>query len=272
MKTKKIGAVSYLNTVPLIEGLQNLAPDYQVCLDLPSRLATRLAAGELDVALIPTVEALRAPHYRIISDACIACCGPVWSVKILSRVPLEQVRSISLDEGSRTSVALTKILLHRRFGIEPEYQTLRMQDDFRTTTSDAVLIIGDRAMHFSYAGFPYVFDLGEVWYDWTKLPFVFAVWAARADADWTDEELGRLSHVFSRSRNQGLAAAMQISARCAGTYGLTLEQCRKYLTWHLHYHLGSAEKQGLKLFSEYAAEMALIPHEPEIRFHDLQVA
>ena len=102
----RIGAVSYLNTKPLVYGLADLAPQHELVYDLPSRLADRLAAGALDVALIPSVEYFQRPDYEIVSDACIACRGPVRSVKLLSRVPLESIRTLALDEGSRTSAVL----------------------------------------------------------------------------------------------------------------------------------------------------------------------
>jgi chorismate dehydratase len=110
----RVGAVQYLNTRPLVHGLA--AAGVRLEFDLPSRLADRLAAGTLDVALIPSIEMFRAPSKTIISDACIACRGPVWSVKLFSRVPIGQIRTLALDEGSRTSVALVQILLAERAG------------------------------------------------------------------------------------------------------------------------------------------------------------
>ncbi len=110
-KRVRIGAVEYLNTKPLIYRLAESAPQVELVLDLPSRLADRLAARELDVALIPSVEFVHNPRYRIVSDACIACRGPVLSVKLFSRVPAAEIRSLALDEGSRTTAALVQILL-----------------------------------------------------------------------------------------------------------------------------------------------------------------
>src|ERR1044072_1475060 len=99
----RIGAVNYLNTKPLIYQLEKLAPQAELVLDLPSRLADGLAAERLDVALIPSIEFLQDPSYTIISDACIGCRGPVMSVKLFSRVAPERIRSLALDEGSRRS-------------------------------------------------------------------------------------------------------------------------------------------------------------------------
>src|SRR5688572_30413701 len=110
----RIGAVEYLNTKPLVYNLTQIAPQAEVVFDLPSRLADRLAAEELDVALIPSIEFFQDPAYRVVSDACIACRGPVLSVKLFSRVPAERIRSLALDEGSRTSAALVQILLKEK--------------------------------------------------------------------------------------------------------------------------------------------------------------
>ena len=115
MGRPKIGAVSYLNTKPLVAGLKD-QHDFEVIFDLPSRLADRLSARHFDAALIPVVEAVSNPDYVIVSDACIACRGPVWSVKLMSRVPAEEIKTLALDEGSRTSRALTRVFLDKKFG------------------------------------------------------------------------------------------------------------------------------------------------------------
>ena len=117
MPRPKIGAVSYLNTKPLVAGLERRATDYELIFDLPSRLADQLARGDLDVALIPVIEAAAHPEYTIVSDACIACHGPVWSVKLFSKVPIAEIKTLALDEGSRTSRALTRIFLANKYGL-----------------------------------------------------------------------------------------------------------------------------------------------------------
>ena len=139
----RIGAVSYLNTKPLVYGLAELAPQHELVFDLPSRLADDLAAGRLDVALIPSIEFFKNPTYTIISDACIACRGPVRSVKLFSRVPPTDIRTLALDEGSRTSAALVRILLRKRFGIEPTFVPLPIDARPESVAADALLLIGD---------------------------------------------------------------------------------------------------------------------------------
>jgi chorismate dehydratase len=266
-RTHKIGAVSYLNTVPLIHELGILAPEYEVVLDLPSRLADRLAAGEMDVALIPSIEVPLASDLTIVSDACIGCCGPVWSVKLLSRVPIEKIRSVALDEGSRTSVVLTKLLLQKQYGTVPKYCTLSMNDDYRMVSTDAVLVIGDRAMQSTQIGFPHQYDLGQCWQEWTGLPFVFAVWAARP---WAD--LDRLAAVLGEARDQGVAMAASIAKSQSAKYDLSVGQCLRYFTEFLNFRFGEAEKTSLQVFFQRASELSFIPANTELRFHDCEVA
>src|SRR5436309_2890482 len=176
--TMRIGAVSYLNTKPLVYGLAELAPQHELVFDLPSRLADDLSAGRLDVALIPSIEFFKDPTYTIISDACIACRGPVRSVKLFSRVPLSAIHTLALDEGSRTSAALVRILLRERFGIEPKFLPLAIEARPETIEADALLLIGDRAIQPPNGRFVAEWDLGDVWCRWSELPFVFAMWVA----------------------------------------------------------------------------------------------
>src|SRR5450432_861956 len=112
----RIGAVTYLNTKPLIHQLEQLAPEADLILELPSRLADQLSAGKLDVALIPIVEVFRGEGYRLLPDMAIASSGPVLSVTVFSKVPWQQIRTLALDEGSRTSAALVQVLLRKRYG------------------------------------------------------------------------------------------------------------------------------------------------------------
>ena len=185
----------------------------------------------------------------------------------MSRVAGEKIRTLALDEGSRTSCALVQILLDRKFGVQPDCRSLAIEDDWRSVETDAVLIIGDRAMKASEPGFPFVWDLGETWNQWTGKPFVFAVWAARSDCD-----LDRLDRVLSLSRDRGVRDVEKISVEQAPLYGLSDVECLRYLRDNLHFHLGADEKSGLDLFLQMAAELLLI-HQPfQLQFHDCQTA
>lgn len=250
----RIGAVQYLNTRPLIYGLNG-----NLDFDLPSRLADRLSAGDLDVALIPSVElfrgmANRQDPYRIVSESCIACRGPVMSVRLFFRTRPERIRRLAVDEGSRTSVALCRILLNEQFGVKPEIELLPINSTAAQSSADAVLLIGDRAIAPTGGGFQAVWDLGDEWYRWTGLPFVFAVWAAR-----TDVASKGLAEKLDNARERGRANLAAIAAAEAGPHGLTVPQCLDYLQDNLHYDLGVEERRGLSLFQEHATRLNLTP-------------
>ncbi|MBA4018030.1 MAG: hypothetical protein C0483_12720 [Pirellula sp.] len=250
----RVGAVSYLNTKPLIHDFQRLAPHARLILDYPSRLADALARGELDVALIPSIEFFQDPAYTIVSNACIACRGPVLSVKLFSRVPAAEIRSLALDEGSRTSVALTRVLLKQRFGIEPQLEPLPVDHTLADTKADAVLLIGDRAIHSPIGKFAEVWDLGDEWCRWAERPFVFAMWTARAGTD-----LCGIDHALEQSRDAGVAALPQIAEREAPLLGLTQPECLAYLRDNLYFYLGPRERSGLAMFHQLAQQMNLAP-------------
>src|SRR5271165_4445093 len=160
----RIGAVSYLNAKPLYYGLCEYAPEVCLSMDVPSRLAEQLADGELDVALIPSVEYLRGASrgYEIIPGFAIAAHGPVRSVRLFSRVPWDQVGRLSLDAGSRTSQVLARIWLDARHGVRPgRVEELPLGASALESTADAILVIGDRAMRVPVEPFCEVVDLGE---------------------------------------------------------------------------------------------------------------
>lgn len=255
MQTKlKVGAVSYLNTKPLVYQLDELAPNAVVSYDLPSRLADQLASGELDVALIPSVEFFQDPTYQIVSNACIGCRGPVLSVKLLTRVPFSKIRSLALDEGSRTSAALVRVLLQQRFGISPDLTPLPIGAGVGDTNADAVLLIGDRAIHAPEGGFIDEWDLGDQWCRWSELPFVFAMWVARSGVDTTE-----LSIALEASRDEGVSHLEQIVANKSSDVGLSRPDCLSYLRDNLYFYLGSREQRGLELFRQHVVSLGLAP-------------
>jgi chorismate dehydratase len=254
----RIGAVSYLNTRPLVYGLAELAPEHELVFDLPSRLADQLAAGQLDVALIPSIEYFQNPAYRIVSDACIGCRGPVRSVKLLSRVPLDSIRTLALDEGSRTSVALVRILLKEHFGLTPKLLPFPIDALPESIAADALLMIGDRAMHPPANQFACEWDLGDVWCRWSELPFVFAMWVAREGSGFGVQGSAgdEIATLLGRARDNGVANVERIAAEEHTRFGLTYDECLTYLRDHLHFYLGPRELAGLELFREHAAELS----------------
>lgn len=251
----QIGAVSYLNSKPLIEDLAELTSgEAELVLDYPSRLADDLAFGTLDVALIPSFEYFLKRDYEVVSDACVATHGPVMSVKLYSRVPLGEIRTLALDEGSRTSAALSRIMLAERFGVYPRLEPLPLGLSTESTTADAILLIGDRAMHLPEEPFQAVWDLGEEWLAWTGLPFVFALWATRQSTD-----LGSVETALGEARDRGVSRLEAIGHREAFALGLEPATAVRYLKHNLHFQLGSAERSGLKLFQQLAVEQGLAP-------------
>jgi chorismate dehydratase len=262
-KQLRVGAVNYLNTRPLIYRFDDFEPQAELILDLPSRLADRLASGELDVALIPSIEFFQDPGYTIVSNACIGCRGPVLSVKLFSRVDPAAIRSLALDEGSRTSAALVRILLAERYGVEPAIQRLPIGAPPFENDADAVLLIGDRAIHSPGGRFEAVWDLGDEWLRWSGLPFVFAVWTARAGA-----ELRGLDAKLARCRDLGVARLAEIAAREAAPLGLTQPECLAYLRDSLYFYLGPQELRGLALFQQHAARLGMVPGGVEIALAD----
>ncbi len=259
----RVGAVSYLNTKPLVYGLAERFPALDLCFDLPSRLADRLNAGELDVALIPSIEFFQNPAYTIVSDACIGCRGPVLSVKLLFRKPPAEVRTLALDEGSRTSAALSRILLKERFGLEPQRQPFPLGMKLVDTTADAVLMIGDRAIHPPEEKFVEIWDLGEEWCRWSETSFVFAMWVARPGVD-----LGNLELALNESRDEGLTNLQEIAVAEAPAVGLSAAEVLNYFEHNLHFHLGRREQRGLTLYYQHAAQLGLAPPGLDLEPHD----
>ena len=253
----RIGAVSYLNTKPLIHRLPELlGKSASLTLDLPSRLADDLARGDLDVALIPSVEYFRGIDrgYTVVSDAAIACRGPVWSVRLLSRVPTDKIRRLALDEGSRTSAAMVRVLLWEMYGLRPETISMGMDQNPESIDADAILMIGDRAMHPARGVYRTIWDLGDRWCRHTELPFVFATWVARAGVDTTG-----LADLLQASRDAGREAFEEIADAEAAKHGLTKEDVHRYFAENLHFHLGPGERLGLNSFQEKAAAIGLAP-------------
>jgi chorismate dehydratase len=244
----RIGAVNYLNSKPLIEGLAELAPEAELVLDYPSGLADQLSAGTLDVGLVPSIACLLAPHYEVVSDACVAARGPVLSVKLYFRTEPRQVRRLALDAGSRTSATLARILLAEHHGILPELEPLPLDRSTTATDADAVLLIGDRAIDPPAEEFAATWDLAEEWTNWTGLPFVFAMWGTQ------------------RGRDLGCQNLEAIARREAPLLGLSPEVTIDYLTQNLYYRLGTAERQGLARFHQLAVKHELAPQGIDLVF------
>lgn len=259
----RVGAVSYLNSKPLVEGLRDNTPGIDLVLDYPSCLAEGLDAGKLDVALVPSIACLGNPELEIVSDACVATHGPVLSVKLYFRVPPVETKSLALDQGSRTSATLARILLEERFGLQPELTPLPLDRTISDSNADAVLMIGDRAIHTPDETFVETWDLGEEWTAWTELPFVFAMWVARRGT-----ELGKVESALGDARDRGIANLSAIATREAPLLGIERKTTLDYLTKNLHFRLGERERRGLALFYELAVAHGFAPKGVDLVFRN----
>lgn len=258
----RIGAVSYLNTRPLIWGLEREAPSagIELCLDVPSGLAPRMAAGELDVALLPVIELARLGPLELVPGLAITTRGASRSVLLYSRRPLAEVRSVALDPESRTSNALVQLLFAEVWGARPGFETGPPEIDRALDRHDAVVRIGDKALFEAAPAGVAVHDLGLAWSTATGLPFVYAAWAARPGV--VDRRLYRLLH---DSRRRGAAAIETIAASFTWNGRRDPALARAYLMEHIHYRLGAAEIEALSKFCEGAARLGLIERPPDIR-------
>jgi chorismate dehydratase len=191
----------------------------------------------------------------------------VLSVKLFSRVPVSEIRTLALDEGSRTSAALVKVLLSERFGLHPKLEPLPVSASIGDTGADAVLLIGDRAMHSPPGRFAEVWDLGDEWCRWAELPFVFAMWTARAGVD-----LAGVEAALAEARDAGVAHLAEIAAREAAPLGLTVPQCLSYLRDNLYFYLGAREQRGLELFYQRSAALGLAPAGVDLGFKNCHSA
>ena len=263
MTNLRIGAVNYLNTKPLVHGLDELLPDCQICYDLPSRLADSLANQQLDIALVPSIELADHPEWQVVSNACIGCVGPVLSVKLLFHVPPSEVKTLALDEGSRTSVVLAQILLSELHGIRPELSRLPIGEGPESAQADAILVIGDRAIQCDDQQYSEVWDLGECWHRWSGLPMVFAMWVARPDV-----VVSEASKAFEAARDAGCRHLDEISLHQAKLMDLPIELVKDYLCNNLYFHLGNQQLQGLELFYQHATSLGLIDAPPRVTVDD----
>jgi chorismate dehydratase len=257
-----LGAVGYLNARPLVYGLDGRSDLFDLRFDVPSKCATLLHAGEIDLGMIPSIEYLRGPvAYSIVPDLGIVSDGEVASVALFTRVPLKQVRRIGLDTSSRTSAGLTRVLCREAWGIEPEFQAVPPDVAARIEGSDAALLIGDPALFLDHeaAGFTKI-DLGVEWTQMTGLPFVWAFWAGRPDAI----DAGGIE-ALQEARDNGVANADTIGGAYAGPE--RAELCSRYLRENIKYRLGERETRGLRLYYELAEKHGVVPERRSPEFY-----
>jgi chorismate dehydratase len=245
----RIGCVKYLNARPLIQGWPG-----PVTLDHPSALCRKLAAGELDLALVSSFEFLRNPIYRIIDDISISSDGPVYSV-IVAHAGADSLSEVELDPGSQTSVVLLRYLLDRR-GVTLNGQPIEHDILSPIQSGRARLLIGDHAIRFrnKFTGAYQYWDLGQEWKRVTELPFVYALWLARPEVD----HVTNFAEQLRALRDSNLADLDRI---VGNEKEFDPEFCRRYYRDNLRFTFGDQEKRGLREFAKACAELNVIPAE-----------
>lgn len=247
--TYRIGAVSYLNTVPLVWGMLHGPQRQQVDLSfsIPAICAEEVEQDKIQIGLVPVAEVARQA-LEIVPGVGISCCGAVRSILLFSRVPWLRVRTLAADLSSRTSVQLARILLRERFGVEPEIAPYAPDLGRMLSEADAALVIGDPALRLSPEELPYEWlDLGSEWLALTKLPMVFAAWAGKPGLPLQPlEAITRGSYTFGKERIDEIVVSEHTGR------GISRELADRYLHRHIRFEIGREEQQGLEAFLDLA--------------------
>jgi len=265
----KIGRIPYVNCYPVYGAIdRGIVPlEAQLVDGVPTDLNRRMAAGELDISVVSAVEYARdADRYLLLPDLAISCDGPVRSVMLFSRYPASELtgRKMLVSRRSMTSVALLELLYENVWHAKPRYVAgdAEVSDVIEPSDSgaDARLVIGDAALVLATNRrdrYPYVYDLGEMWKEWTAQPFVFAVWVAQRS---TDVKAALVAHAgLIASRNWGLANLPELARQAHEATGVKREICTEYLSG-LDYGLSYPHLAGLTEFYRRLVERGLIPN------------
>jgi chorismate dehydratase len=267
MARLRISAISYLNTAPLMWDFENtrVGSEFSVSYTLPSDCAQALAQGTADIGIIPAAAYANLPDLLILPDVAIAALRAVRSILLVSKLPIEKIRSVALDTSSMTSVALTRIIFHRWYGGRVQFAAMEPKLDTMLARHDAALLIGDPALQVNRTRYR-TYDLAEEWIQRTGKPFVFAFWAVRREAAQNTQL--DLAHIFQQSRTNGLRSDSleRIADAWASRLGLTRDDVKNYLLENIYYYLDSACLEGLALFYRYASECGALPEPPQLRF------
>lgn len=249
MKKIRVGAVSYLNTKPLLFGITNhkVINEIELVTGYPAKIAQMLAADEIDVGLLPVAAAAKLHNWHVVGDYCIGSDGPVASVAIFSEVPMEKIETVLLDYQSRTSVNLARILLADHWKqqvnlVETSGEDYREKIEGGT----AGVVIGDRALQQLHQS-TYSYDLGQAWKAYTGLPFVFASWIANKE----------LPAAFEEQFNQANALGVQAIPEVAAKTQCAFYDLEKYFTENISYQLDAAKRKGMALFLEKLQQISV---------------
>jgi chorismate dehydratase len=249
----RVGSVSYLNAKPLIHGLDT-DEDLDLRLAVPSQLLAGLQQQRFDVALLPVIDYQRLDNLVLVPSGGIGCDGPTLTVRIFSKVPIEQIQTLACDTDSHTSVALARVVFAEMFHRRPIFFDL-VHGEARAT--DARLLIGDKVVCEEPPGFDHQLDLGHAWRQITGLPFVFAIWTAPAGVDLRD-----LPQRLELARQRGLENVDQIVEKHALPRGWPAGMALQYLTCYLKFGIGERELAAIARFHELAAKHGVIQGVP----------
>ncbi|MBL7496048.1 menaquinone biosynthesis protein [Frankia sp. CNm7] len=275
----RVGHIQFLNCLPLYWGLIHSGAllDLNLFKDTPDRLSEALVAGDLDIGPISLVEYLRhAEDLVLLPDLAVGSDGPVLSVVLSTQVPLREIRSVALGSTSRTSVLLARMLLEERLGTRPEYVTMPPDVPMMLREADAAVTIGDVALRAYYeyeqggqSPSPTVLDLGAAWREWTGLPMVFAVWAARRSFARAHPGLVKEVHgAFRASLDLALSDVETVAARASRWEVFDQASLVRYFTT-LDFRLGPRQLAGLTEFARRAAARGAVPPLTEVAFADV---
>ncbi len=242
----RVGAVSYLNTKPLIYGFElgMMKDEIELTIDYPSKVARSLLDGSIDIGLVPVAILPQMKNYQIVSDFGIACDGAVTSVCLYSKVPVDQIKAVILDYQSRTSVALAQILFKELWKVNPVF--LPAPENFinQINGETAAVVIGDRALELNNLGYQ-VYDLGEAWKELTGLPFVFAAWISNREVSPAFIQQFNLANLY------GLNNLAEVVKSLPDNNINMLE----YYTRYINYNLDMSKKEGMAVFLKKLAEL-----------------
>ena len=269
MRRLRISAISYLNTAPLMWDFEHgdTGREFDISYTLPSACARALQAGTADIGIIPAAAYAQVAGLTVLPGVAIASRRPVRSILLVSKIPIDKIRTVALDTSSMTSVALTKILFEKWLGGGRTFTPMSPDIEKMLAAHDAGLVIGDPALQIDRARY-LTLDLAEEWIRHTGKPFVFAFWAIRQTTLREAAPSQDLAAVFQQSRDHGLEPASldQIAREWAPRLGLQESDVRSYLTENIYYQLDAPCREGLQLFYRYAAEIGALPAAPEMHF------
>lgn len=267
-KSLRVGCVSFLNAIPLIEGIDGLT-GVAVSYDVPSALLAMLEAGEVDVSLCPVIDLQQSTvPLEVIPAGGIGCNGPTLTVRIFSKVPFDQVRYVNVDRDSHTSVVLMRVLLKEQFDVTPEILPFDVSASRSTGAreSDTMLLIGDKVVTASPSEieYPYQLDLGEAWHNLTGLPFVFAVWMTRVGT-----RLGELPALLDAARARNSARISTLVDRHAASHGWPADTATQYLGHWLQYQITQPQLDAMNLFFRKAFQYGFIDEQRPLSVRSL---